>query len=273
MATYAIGDIQGCYAEFTALLEVIKFSSDDRLWVAGDLVNRGPESLATLRHLMSLGKQAKIVLGNHDLHLLAIHYGTTHPRRSDTLEAVLNAPDRSQLMEWLRHQPLVVRDKKLGYAMVHAGIPPKWSLKKALRHAREVEQVLQSTLAREFFRHMYGNKPDRWAESLEGWERLRIITNYFTRMRFCNAKGRLDFSVKGGLDSQPAGFKPWFEHHGKALTKQRILFGHWAALEGEAAHDNVYALDTGCVWGNKLTAMRLEDKQLFSVDSQKRYSN
>ncbi|MEH6579608.1 MAG: symmetrical bis(5'-nucleosyl)-tetraphosphatase [Amphritea sp.] len=272
MATYAIGDIQGCYTEFKALLEKVNFSSDDQLWVAGDMVNRGPESLATLRHLMAMGDQAKVVLGNHDLHLLAIHFNTTHPRRSDTIHDILEAPDRHELMEWLRHQPLIVTDQRLGFAMVHAGIPPKWSIKKARRRAREVEQVLQSTLAREYFRHMYGNTPDHWSKSLEGWERLRMITNYFTRMRFCNSKGRLDFSVKGGLHNQPEGFKPWFEHHGQAVTNGRIIFGHWAALEGKAEHDNVYALDTGCVWGNELTALRLEDQQLFSVASQQRYS-
>ncbi len=269
MTHYAIGDIQGCYDELIQLLDTLNFGPDDQLWVAGDLVNRGPKSLETLRFLKELGDQARIVLGNHDLHLLAIHYGTTTQRRSDTFDEILNAPDRYELMDWLRHQPLLIHDKTLGYTMVHAGIPPNWSLKKARNCSKEVEQVLQSTLAIEYFRNMYGNKPDRWKKSIEGWERLRMITNYFTRMRFCSDKGKLDFLAKGSLSSQPEGFLPWFEHPGKTVDTHRIIFGHWAALEGKADHHNVFALDTGCVWGNTLTAMRLEDQQLFSVPSLK----
>lgn len=272
MATYAIGDIQGCYDELISLLEEVSFSPQDQLWIAGDLVNRGPQSLETLRHLKAIQGQVKIVLGNHDLHLLAIHYGATGPKRSDTFHDILDAPDRDELMQWLLHQPLVVHDKALNYTMVHAGIPPQWGVKKALKRAAEVEQVLQSTLAREFFNHMYGNKPDHWSGSLEGWDRLRAITNYFTRMRFCDADGRLDFSVKGGLKKQPEGFLPWYKHHGKALHKGRVIFGHWAALEGKADHESVFALDTGCVWGGTLTAMRLEDQKMFLVPSKQRYS-
>ncbi|NVK39869.1 MAG: symmetrical bis(5'-nucleosyl)-tetraphosphatase [Oceanospirillaceae bacterium] len=265
MATYAIGDIQGCFDQLQALLAQVGFSGSDRLWLAGDLVNRGPKSLETLRFVKSLGDRAQIVLGNHDLHLLAIHYGATRPRRSDTLDEILDAPDRDELMHWLRMQPLLIHDAGLDFVMVHAGIPPAWSLKKAKRRAREVEQVLHGTLAREFFQHMYGNEPDHWYKGLEGWARLRVITNYLTRMRFCDHNGRLDFSAKGGLETQPQGFLPWYAHPRKA-HKHRIIFGHWAALEGGASDHSLFSLDTGCVWGNSLTAMRLEDQAFFSCD-------
>ncbi|MBY4676068.1 symmetrical bis(5'-nucleosyl)-tetraphosphatase [Marinobacterium arenosum] len=267
MATYAIGDIQGCYDELLQLLEQFGFGDDDRLWVAGDLVNRGPKSLETLRFLKSLGKRAKVVLGNHDLHLLAVHYGTTTAKRHDTLNAILQAPDRDELMDWLRSRKLLVYDKALNYCMVHAGIPPHWTLKQARKRAKEVEWVLRSKLACEYFKNMYGNQPDCWQPGLEGWDRLRVITNYLTRMRFCDADGRLDFSAKEGLESQPEGFLPWFRQPREARDLQ-IIFGHWAALEGRADAEHVYALDTGCVWGNALTAMRLEDKAMFSLPCQ-----
>ena len=273
MATYAIGDIQGCYDELLMLLKKVEFSDNDRLWLAGDLVNRGPKSLETLRFLHSLGNQVTIVLGNHDLHMLAVYNGVIKAKRSDTFNDILTAPDAPKLMNWLRRQPLLTTDERLGFTMVHAGIPPQWSLKKAHRRAREVETVLQSTLAKEFFRHMYGNQPTSWSGELEGWDRLRTITNYFTRMRFCDSEGKMEFSAKGTLASQPTGFMPWFSHKGKAIKKGHLVFGHWAALEGKADKANVYALDTGCVWGNKLTALRLDDKQLFSVKSKKRYGN
>lgn len=267
MATYAIGDIQGCYDELQKLLDKVQFGPSDQLWVAGDLVNRGPKSLETLRFLKSLGEQAVCVLGNHDLHLLAVHYNAVSVKRSDTLKPILEASDRQELMDWLRQQKLVVTDKEQGFVMVHAGIPPCWSVKQARKRAKEVEQVLQSTLAREFFNHMYGNTPDRWSPELEGWDRLRLITNYLTRMRFCRADSKLDFSTKGTLASQPATYHPWFILPRKKTRdmQYQILFGHWAALEGEAEPEHVFALDTGCVWGNKLTAMRLEDHKLFSV--------
>ena len=267
MATYAIGDIQGCYDELQQLLEKVNFSSADQLWIAGDLVNRGNKSLETLRFLKSLGKQASCVLGNHDLHLLAVHYGAVSSKRNDTLSEILDAPDRPELMHWLRQQKLVILDKKHHYAMVHAGIPPCWSIKQARKRAKEVETVLKSTLANEFFHHMYGNDPNQWSNELAGWDRLRLITNYLTRMRFCDSNSTLDFSAKGTLESQPSGFQPWFTlpRNKKKDRKYQILFGHWAALEGEAAAENVFALDTGCVWGNRLTAMRLDDHQIFST--------
>lgn len=273
MATYAIGDIQGCYDELQALLKHIDFTETDRLWLAGDLVNRGPKSLETLRFLYSIRDRVVVTLGNHDLHMLAVYSGTIKPRRSDTFQDLLKAPDAKQLMKWLRFQPLLVTDEQLGFTMVHAGIPPQWSLEKAQKRSKEVEAVLQSPLATEFFKRMYGNQPACWSGKLEGFDRIRTITNYFTRMRFCDSKGRMEFSAKGTLASQPSGFLPWFSHEGKVFQKSRVIFGHWAALEGRADRQDVYAIDTGCVWGGKLTALRLEDQQLFSVNSKKRYGN
>jgi len=267
MATYAIGDIQGCFDELQALLQLVEFSYDDTLWIAGDLVNRGPKSLETLRYLKSLGDQALCVLGNHDLHLLAVYFGSSPRKRSDTLNSILDAPDCEELLSWLRKQKLLVLDSTNQFVMTHAGIPPCWSIKKTKKRAKEIEKVLDSTLAKEFFDHMYGNQPDTWSADLEGWERLRLITNYLTRMRFCSAEGKLDFSAKGTLDSQPDGYRPWFELPRKDISENniRILFGHWAALEGVTTGENIYALDTGCVWGNKLTALRLDDLKIFST--------
>jgi bis(5'-nucleosyl)-tetraphosphatase (symmetrical) len=263
VATYAIGDVQGCYDELQDLLRHISFDADnDTLWFAGDLVNRGPNSLEVLRFVKGL-PSAVVVLGNHDLHLLSIANG--HPFKDHALHDVLVAPDRDELMQWLREQPLLHYDKKLGYALVHAGIPPQWSLKQAIRHAAEVEQVLQSERYAEFLEHLYGNKPSRWSNSLKGWSRLRFITNALTRLRFCDPSGKLDFSAKGRIGMQPTGFLPWFKVPGRATEEVNILFGHWAALEGKTDTPRVFALDTGCVWGNTLTAMRLEDAQLFSV--------
>ena len=263
MATYAVGDIQGCYDELMQLLEMVQFSKKDTLWVAGDLVNRGPKSLETLRYLKSLGERAVIVLGNHDLHLLAVYYGSVERKRSDTLDQLLDAPDAPELMDWLRKQKLAVYDAKFACFMSHAGLPPTWSLKQALKRSAEVEAIISSHLAQDYFDNMYGNLPNAWEKGLMGWDRLRLITNYLTRMRFCDASGKLDFKAKGGLDSQPNGFLPWFRHPRKE-TKINVLFGHWAALEGKTDTSNVFALDTGCVWGNALTAMRLEDQQIFS---------
>lgn len=273
MATYAIGDIQGCFDEFQALLEAIRFSDQDRLWIAGDLVNRGPKSLETLRYIHALGDRAQVVLGNHDLHMLAVYYGVSKAKRSDTFDDVFAAEDAKALMRWLRQQPLLITDETLGFSMAHAGIPPNWTLKKAHKRAREVETILQSTLAKEFFKHMYGNRPATWSGKLEGWQRLRMITNAFTRMRFCNGKGRLNLTCKGSPGSQPQGYKPWFLHANKLPDNHRIIFGHWAALEGNASPAHVFALDTGCVWGDRLTSLRLEDQQYFSVNSLKRYGN
>ncbi|MFT6914380.1 MAG: bis(5'-nucleosyl)-tetraphosphatase (symmetrical) [Motiliproteus sp.] len=265
MATYAVGDLQGCLDELKALLAKVNFGAEDQLWLAGDLVNRGPQSLETLRFVKDLGNQARAVLGNHDLHLLAVAFGTRKATRKDTFDAILQAPDRDELLQWLRHLPLLHQDTAKGYLMVHAGIPPIWSLDQATDYAREVEAVLQSPLACEFFSNMYGNEPSRWKDSLDGWPRLRLITNYFTRMRFCNAKGKLELDTKTGLQNTPAGYAPWFSFSNRLTAAQRILFGHWAALEGRADAPNIYPLDTGCVWGGRLTALRLEDETYFSV--------
>ena len=268
MATYAIGDIQGCYDSLMALLDKIDYDDNrDTLWFAGDLVNRGPKSLKTLRFIKGLGDKAISVLGNHDLHLLALYFNENNPRKSDTLEATLNANDSEELMHWLRCLPLVHHDESLNALMVHAGIPPNWSAKKALKRSLEVEEFIQSPDFREFFEVMYGNSPDQWNKSLAGMDRLRAIVNYFTRMRFCTQQGQLDLLTKEGLNKKPAGFSPWFELERKAADT-RIFFGHWAALEGKTDTRNVFALDTGCVWGGKLSAMRLEDETWFRISSQ-----
>ncbi len=267
MATYAVGDIQGCYDELQDLLALIGFGGNDRLWLTGDLVNRGPRSLETLRLIRQLGAQAVTVLGNHDLHLLAVYHHSELRKPQDTLDAVLNAPDGPELLRWLQQQPLLHHDPALDCCLVHAGLPPQWTLEEALRHAREVERVLQSEQAPALFRHMYGNQPACWSPALQGWERLRLIVNYLTRMRFCTPQGCLDLSHKGTLASAPAGHGPWFAHPERLNADCRILFGHWAALEGQASADNVEALDTGCIWGGTLTALRLEDNQRFSVPS------
>jgi bis(5'-nucleosyl)-tetraphosphatase (symmetrical) len=268
VATYAIGDIQGCYDSLMALLDKIDYDDNhDTLWFAGDLVNRGPKSLKTLRFIKGLGDKAVSVLGNHDLHLLALYFNEDNSRKSDTLEATLNADDSEELMHWLRCLPLVHYDEGLNALMVHAGIPPSWSAKKSLKRSLEVEAFLQSPDFREFFKVMYGNTPDQWSKSLAGMDRLRAIVNYFTRMRFCTQQGHLDLLTKEGLNKRPEGFSPWFELERKAAAT-RIFFGHWAALEGKADDDNVFALDTGCVWGGKLSCIRLEDENWFRVSAQ-----
>jgi len=266
MATYAVGDIQGCYRELRRLLERVGFSDSDQLWLSGDLVNRGPESLATLRFVRALGARAITVLGNHDLHLLAVAHGG-RPSRNDTLDEVLAAPDRDELLHWLAQQPLLHRDRRLGYALVHAGIPPNWKLKHAEDYAAEVAAVLCSDQAAAFYAAMYGNSPARWDPDLSGLERLRLITNYLTRMRFCAADGTLELVTKTAANQPPAGYRAWFEHPQRKSPGKRILFGHWASLAGHCATPNCYALDTGCIWGGALTALRLEDGQRFSVSS------
>lgn len=269
MATYAIGDIQGCFDEFITLLDRINFSKTDTLYIAGDLVNRGPKSLETLRFIKDLGSNTQCVLGNHDLHLLAIHYGATGCKGSDTLDDILSAPDREPLLDWLRQQKLFIVNKTHKVCLSHAGLPPCWSIKEAAAYAKEVEHVISSDRAERFFNHMYGNQPDQWQDDLNKWDRLRLITNYLTRMRFCTPEGKLDFSAKGTLASQPEGFAPWFEFPRKDSQddKTTVLFGHWAALEGRTGKANAIGLDTGCVWGQSLTAFRLDDGKRFSVSA------
>lgn len=267
MAIYAIGDIQGCFVELQKLLALIKFNpKQDILWFTGDLVNRGPQSLEVLRYLKNLGPQHVIVLGNHDLHLLAVFYGARELQRGDTLDMILAAPDRFELMEWLRARPLCYSNEH--YVMAHAGLAAKWSVQDANRLSREVEYQLQAANPAEFLRQMYGNQPDKWDESLTEIDRLRCIINYFTRMRFCYADGRLDFGYKGSMADRPADLLPWYDVQSRANTNNKIVFGHWAALNGKADVPNIYPLDTGCVWGNELTAMRLGDETIFSIKAE-----
>ncbi len=260
MAVYAIGDIQGCYDPFRRLLDALRFDpSHDRLWLVGDLVNRGPGSLDTLRFVHALGDAAVTVLGNHDLHLLAVARGIrkVRPHKGDTLEAILDAPDRDVLLDWLRARPLAHRDEALGWMMVHAGLPPQWTAQDALREAAAVSEVLRSPAHPDWLAKMYGNQPDRWRDDLGGDERLRFAVNCLTRMRFCTADGRLDMTASGPPGSQPPGYLPWYEVPGRRSAAQRVLFGHWSALGRHEAH-NVLALDTGCVWGRALSAVRLD---------------
>ena len=268
MATYAIGDIQGCYSALRRLLDKIDFDpADDRLWLVGDLVNRGPQSLEVLRFVKNLGTRAVTVLGNHDLHLLVVAAGHVEAHRGDTLDDVLKAPDRDELIDWLRRRKMM--HAAGNHAMVHAGLLPQWSVAKALALAREVETALRRADYGEFLRHMYGNQPDRWRGSLRGYDRLRVITNVLTRLRLCTADGRMEFTHKTAPVDMPRGFKPWFDAPRRLNRATTILFGHWAAL-GLYTKSNVVCLDTGCVWGRKLTAMRLSDGQLFQCSAQAR---
>ncbi len=263
MATYVIGDVQGCFAELQSLLALIRFDAEqDTLWFAGDLVNRGPQSLATLRFIKSLAR-AVVVLGNHDLHLIAVHYGLKPLYPDDTIQEILDAPDREVLIAWLCQQPLVYYDTSFNVMMVHAGIAPQWNKEQVLALAHEVEMVLQGDEIQSFLKNMYGNEPDCWSDNLMGFDRLRIITNYFTRMRFCDDKGRLFMAKKTSPLDCPKGYMPWFKVPGRKLQEQAIVFGHWSALLGETGVANVFALDTGIVWGGALTALRLEDYKRF----------
>lgn len=266
MATYAIGDIQGCHDELLQLLELIRFNPQtDRLWFTGDLVNRGPRSLETLRFVKGLGEAARTVLGNHDLHLLALWQNQhRHFKSNDTLGEIFAAEDGERLLEWLRRQPLMHYDAGLGMAMIHAGLPPQWDRDTALRCAAEVETVLQGERFHEFLGHMYGNKPAQWSESLRGWDRLRFIVNCFTRLRFCTPEGKLDFKQKGKPGSQDGEHQPWFKLPQRKSRDLPIVFGHWSTL-GLHLEDNVCAIDTGCLWGGALTALRLEDREVFSL--------
>ncbi|MFT6791333.1 MAG: bis(5'-nucleosyl)-tetraphosphatase (symmetrical) [Cellvibrionaceae bacterium] len=266
MATYAVGDIQGCLDPLQTLLTQVSFKPGrDKLWVVGDIVNRGPKSLETLRFLFHLRDSLVIVLGNHDLHLLAVAAGYRRHGSSDTLENILRAPDRDVLLEWLRQQALLHHDPQLNYTMVHAGIPPQWSLKEAISHADEVTEVLRSANVDQYLKHLYGREPDIWDESLTGPARWRLITNYFTQMRFCSAEGRLELKTKTDAEAEPEGYRPWFAHKNRLARGERIIFGHWAALDGNANHENIYAIDTGFVWGRKLTMMSLDTQTFFSV--------
>jgi bis(5'-nucleosyl)-tetraphosphatase (symmetrical) len=261
MATYAIGDVQGCFDELEALLRTIGFrKSADRLWFVGDLVNRGPKSAEVLRFVKGLGESAVTVLGNHDLHLVTQHEGFERPRKDDTLQDVLAAPDREALVDWLRTR--FVMHVEGGWAMVHAGLLPSWTADQAVRLAREVESALAAKSYREFLGNMYGSQPDAWSEALTGWDRLRVIVNAMTRLRFCTPEGRMDFKAKG--ETPPPGHRPWFEL--RPAGESPIVCGHWSAL-GLQLRPQLAAIDTGCVWGGALTALRLEDRKIFQVKS------
>lgn len=275
MSTYAIGDLQGCYEELLELLEHIRFNeTDDQLWFTGDIVNRGPASLKTLRLVKKLN--AIIILGNHDLHLLAIAAGKGKLRKTDTLDTVLNAEDKEELLNWLQRQPLLYQDTDLGYTMIHAGLAPQWSIADAKTYAMEVESVLQGKNAEAYFANMYGDQPDQWSDDLRDWERLRFITNCLTRLRYCDNNGRLAIKEKGAPGNQPSQYLPWYQVDKRNNKNEKIIFGHWATIRlGEKQNFesyNVYPMDTGCVWGGKLTAMRLEDEKFFSVPSKQKNS-
>ena len=257
MSVYAIGDVQGCFDELRTLLAELKYGNADRLWFVGDLVNRGPKSLDTLRFVQDLGDRAVVVLGNHDLHLVSQFEGFERPRSDDTFADVLHAPDASALVEWLRTRPMMHLAGP--YAMVHAGLLPQWSIAKARALAQEVERALAAPDYRKFLKHMYGSRPDEWSEALSGWDRLRVIVNAMTRLRFCTARGKMEFRAKGR--EPPAGYAPWFAFRS---DRETIVCGHWSAL-GLKHHGKVSAIDSGCVWGGRLTALRLEDRAVFQV--------
>lgn len=266
--TFAVGDLQGCLKPLQCLLQRVAFDpAVDRLWLVGDLVNRGPQSLETLRFLFAMRHALVCVLGNHDLHLLAVAHNIERLKRGDTLREILTAPDAAELLDWLRQQPLLHFDEARNTALVHAGIPPQWGIRKALRRASEVEQALRDDARLPLFLDgMYGNEPARWHSELKGVARLRVITNYFTRMRFCRADGTLELKSKEGLETAPSGYAPWFKHPERKARGVRILFGHWAALEGQCDEPNVYALDSGCVWGGQMTLMDVDSGQRWHCD-------
>jgi bis(5'-nucleosyl)-tetraphosphatase (symmetrical) len=263
MATYAIGDVQGCVDPLRRLLDAFGFDRErDRLWFVGDLVNRGPDSLATLRLVKDLGESAMTVLGNHDFHLLAVAAGTANRHRSDTLDAVLAAPDREDLLTWLRQRPVLHVQGK--WAMVHAGLLPQWTIAQAQTLACEVEAALRGERWRDFLATLYGNAPDSWSERLRGADRLRVIVNAMARMRFCTADGTIEFHTKGETAKAPPGFFPWFDAPGRAIREHTVICGHWSTL-GLTLRPDLLALDSGCVWGGSLSAVRLEDRMLFQV--------
>ena len=270
MPTYAIGDLQGCHAELTQLLADLAFNpAQDRLWFTGDLVNRGPGSLAALRAVCALGDRAVTVLGNHDLHLLACrHVKGVRPRPGDTLDAILNAPDCDDLLDWLRHRPFVHHDDDHNLALVHAGLPPQWTVRRALDLGAEACARLQGPDFAQELSRMYGNLPDCWHEDLRGAQRFRFIVNGFTRLRYVTRDGHLDLKAKGAPGTQRADLVPWFAARDRRSRDTRIVFGHWSTLRltrAEEREHNVLPLDTGAVWGGKLTAVRLDDGARYSV--------
>ncbi len=265
MAHYTIGDLQGCHAEFCQWLELIGFSlHEDRLWLVGDLVNRGPDSLAVLREVVALGDAAVTVLGNHDFHLLTVAAGHRSPHGDDTLDPILAAPDRDALIGWLRARPLVAVDGD--HLLVHAGLLPSWTTATALALSHEVQAMLASDLAHEFLRVLYGDEPRRWRDDLAGYDRLRVAVNACTRLRFCTADDEMELREKRGPAYTPAGYLPWFAHPERQSAGATIICGHWSSLDLMLA-PNVLMLDSGCVWGGALTGLRLPDRRLYQVPS------
>lgn len=267
---YIIGDLQGCYNAFLRLLDKIKFDHrQDKIWLAGDLVARGEDSLSTLRHVKYLHEKDSLetVLGNHDINLIAVWRGAAKLKKKDNTADIFSAPDCDELMNWLRHQPLLLQPNKKTL-LVHAGIPPNWSTAQTKAYAQEVELALQQDFSRldKLLPNLYSKVADDWSRNLTGYTRLRAIINYLTRMRLCDKNGLLEFNFKSSLDDEmPQGFKPWFDWSGKC--KERIFFGHWAALDAEVSTPNVRATDAGCVWGGQLLAYRLNDNKIFSVNA------
>jgi bis(5'-nucleosyl)-tetraphosphatase (symmetrical) len=272
MAIYVAGDIQGCHDPLRRLLDKVAFDpANDALWCVGDLVNRGPKSLETLRFLKSLGNSFTGVLGNHDLHFLAAWAGAAKEGKFQTLQALLTAPDCDELAEWVRRLPLAQRatvqtdSGALDFLMVHAGLAPGWSFTQAMSYADEIATVLRGPRFITYLKKMYGDEPDTFSEALTGMERLRVLTNVLTRIRFCTPAGKLDMKHKEDAATAPPGYRPWFELQSLAAS-QRLLFGHWAMLDGKTNRDDILGLDTGCVWGRKLTLLRLDDSKLTSID-------
>jgi bis(5'-nucleosyl)-tetraphosphatase (symmetrical) len=275
MSTYVIGDLQGCAASFDALLARIAFDvARDRVWLVGDLVNRGPDSLGTLRRVIALGDAATVVLGNHDLHLLGVSAGVRKAGRGDTLDAVLAAPDAASLLDWLRHRPMAHRERVADrdFVMIHAGILPGWSSDDTMRHASELETALRADDWRTTLASLFGNRPDQWSDHLTGHDRLRAIVNGLTRMRYCTDDDRIDFKSKDApaatdayFPPPPHGYRAWFDIATRRSRASTVVFGHWSTL-GLMVRDDVIALDSGCVWGGALTAIRLEDRTVFQVD-------
>jgi bis(5'-nucleosyl)-tetraphosphatase (symmetrical) len=257
---WVIGDLQGCLDPLLELVEALPPQSP--LWLTGDLINRGPRSLDTLRWVISQGTRVKTVLGNHDLHLLAIAIGIRKPHRNDTYDEILQAPDRDELIDWIRTRPLALYEH--GWLMVHAGVLPQWTVTQTLMLAGEVQDALSGPHWTDFVKAMYGNEPDRWDDALSGYERLRVVVNALTRLRFCDQSGRMEFNTKEGVGAAPPGFMPWFEVPSRTTLGVPIVFGHWSAL-GLINRPDLIAIDTGCVWGRQLSAVRLSDRKVLQV--------
>lgn len=271
MATYVVGDVQGCYRELMELLDRVGFNTKkDRLWLVGDLVSRGPDSDQVLKFLFKNQRCIKTVLGNHDLHLIAIYYGVKNAKASDRLTATLKAKGLHDWIDWLCTQPLCFHDKKRDYTVVHAGMAPQWTAARAVKYSAEVEEVLQSEDCGEFLEQMYGNAPKLWDASLKGDDRLRCVVNYFTRTRILARSGAMEFSFKGQLEDMPKNYYPWYKHPDRKTKNRKIIFGHWASIGGYVDHKNLFGLDTGCVWGRMMTMMNVDTQELCLAQSHTR---